>query len=55
MKTVMAWGGVLLVLCVGGRLWRRAQRRTMDYRAVSSIQPLPPSTYTYKEMTYSLN
>jgi hypothetical protein len=54
MKAIMVLGGMLLALCAASDLWR-ARRRAVRYCPVQPVQPLPPSTYTYKEVTYSLN
>lgn len=54
MKVVMVCGGMLLALC-GGRLWWRAKGVATDRCPALSCTPLLPCTYTYKEVTYSLN
>lgn len=54
MKNAVVWGGLLLALSAVGRLLWRAKRVTVDHRAVLP-QPLPPCTYTYKDVTVSLN
>jgi hypothetical protein len=55
MKRVIVWGGVLLALCAGGRLWWHARCVATGRRTALPCQPLPPCIYTYKDMTYSLN
>ena len=55
MKAAIVYGGVLLALCVGGRLWRRARGVATGRCPVPPYQPLPPCTYTYRDMTYCLN
>ena len=55
MKRAIVWGGVLFALCAGGRMWWRARGGARDRCMAPPCQPLPPCTYTYKKVTYSLN
>jgi len=54
MKNLVVLGGLILALSTVGRLLRRAKRVSASHRALLP-HPLPPRTYTYKDVTLSLN
>jgi hypothetical protein len=53
MKALVVLGSVCLALgAIGGLLWRV---KSVEARPCETPPPLPPRTYTYKDVIYSLN